>query len=108
MLLGLQRIVGSHATLLCGATALVFGLLAAKVSSMQSPEKPAVVDADPFKLKNPNAFDPARRRAVRAMKEPRQSARTMALGIDAAEHAARAGMAHATAESQVLDEALTE
>lgn len=62
------------------------GLLAVQVSSMQSvlePRQPA--QADPFKLKNPNAFDPARRRSVKAMKVPRESVEHMAFGIDAAE-----------------------
>lgn len=61
-------------------------LFAGGVFSKQSPDETAMAKvSEPFALKNPNAFDPARRRNVRAMKEPRQSAANMATGIDRAE-----------------------
>lgn len=72
--------------MLCALTIAALFLFAAQVSSKQTPTtaKP-VATIDPFALKNPNAFDPARRRVVRAMKEPATSATSMASGIDAAE-----------------------
>lgn len=84
--MSVQQIVRSHGVTLCVASALILCLFAVQVSSMQSvltPGEAALVNS--FKLKNPNAFDPARRRTVKAMKEPNQSAQSMALGIDAAD-----------------------
>jgi hypothetical protein len=72
--------------MLCAMTICALFLCAAQVSSKQAPADPeAHATADPFALKNPNAFDPARRRSVRAMKVPLETAEHMARGIDAAE-----------------------
>ncbi|MDO9382443.1 MAG: hypothetical protein Q7T86_06220 [Hyphomicrobiaceae bacterium] len=68
-------------------TICVLFLCAATVNSKHSSETKAIAAADPFALKNPNAFDPARRRSVRALKIPRETAAHMASGIDAAEEA---------------------
>lgn len=81
----LQRIVRHRGAQLFAATLIVVGLLAVQVSSKQSPHDVYPGSAAEFRLKNPNAFDPARRRSVRAMKEPLQSAQSMASGIDTAE-----------------------
>lgn len=61
-------------------------LCAASVYSKQTPVeiRPAPI-SDAYALKNPNAFDPARRRSVRAMKVPRETVARMASGLDAAE-----------------------
>lgn len=82
----LRHWLQSHAALLCALTICTLFLCAAQVSSKQTPvdQLPPAPDGS-FALKNPNAFDPARRRNVRAMKIPRESAADMAHGIDAAE-----------------------
>lgn len=85
MYASLQRMMRSHTALLGALTALVLGLLSVQVSSMQSVVGPYQQLPDPFKLKNPNAFDPAKRRSVRAMKEPAETAELLATGLDAAE-----------------------
>jgi hypothetical protein len=76
----------SQAPMLCAMTICALFLCAAQVSSKQAPAQaePHAV-SDPFALKNPNAFDPARRRSVRAMKVPLETAEHLARGIDAAE-----------------------
>ncbi len=72
--------------MLCALTICALFLCAAQVSSKQRTVEPLpVAAADPFALKNPNAFDPARRRSVRALKEPRESGAQMANGLDQAE-----------------------
>jgi hypothetical protein len=84
-----ERLVQSHGALLCAMTICALFLCAATVNSKQyAGETKAIAAADPFALKNPNAFDPARRRSVRALKVPRESAAHMAFGIDAAEESA--------------------
>lgn len=62
-------------------------LCAANVASKQTPLEPQPYRSpvSAFALKNPNAFDAARRRSVRAMHLPRETAADMAEGIDAAE-----------------------
>jgi hypothetical protein len=72
--------------MLCAMTICALFLCAAQVSSKQAPaEAEPHAASDPFALKNPNAFDPARRRSVRAMKVPLETAEHLARGIDAAE-----------------------
>lgn len=84
-----ERMFQSHGALLCAMTICALFLCAATVNSKQnSGESKALAAADPFALKNPNAFDPARRRSVRALKVPRETAAHMASGIDEAEEAA--------------------
>lgn len=84
-----ERMFQSHGALLCAMTICALFLCAATVNSKQnSGDAKAIAAADPFALKNPNAFDPARRRSVRALKVPRETAAHMASGIDAAEEAA--------------------
>jgi hypothetical protein len=81
-----QRLLQNHGAMLCAMTICALFLFAAQVSSKQPTFEPKpVAAADPFALKNPDAFDPARRRSVRAMKEPRESVEAMASGLDAAE-----------------------
>jgi hypothetical protein len=76
----------SQAAMLCAMTICALFLFAAQVSSKQTPAEPPLRPIDPsFALKNPNAFDPARRRSVRALTLPRESAGLLASGIDAAE-----------------------
>lgn len=85
-LLAVQRWLKGQAPLLCALTICTLFLCAAQVSSKQpSPEVEPHSAPDEFALKNPNAFDPARRRTVRAMTLPRESAAHLARGIDAAE-----------------------
>ena len=72
--------------MLCAMTICALFLCAAQVSSKQPSAEPRPLAAlDPFALKNPDAFDPARRRSVRALKEPRESVSEMAAGLDQAE-----------------------
>lgn len=81
-----QRLLQTHSAMLCAMTICALFLCAAQVSSKQPNLDPnPVVAADPFALKNPNAFDPARRRSVRALKEPRETVEQMANGLDQAE-----------------------
>lgn len=83
-----ERLLQSHGALLCAMTICALFMCAANVNSKQNPVEPKVTAAaDPFALKNPNAFDPARRRSVRALTVPRETAAHMASAIDAAEHA---------------------
>lgn len=90
MSFNLERLMQSHGAMLCGMTLCTLFMRTASVYSKQTPTEPKVVAAaDPFALKNPNAFDPARRRTVRAIKIPRETAAHMASGIDAAEHPQR-------------------
>lgn len=81
-----ERLLQNHGAMLCAMTICALFMCTASVYSKQAHREdklPPVADA--FALKNPNAFDPARRRTVRAMKIPRQTASRMASGIDAAE-----------------------
>lgn len=81
-----RRWLQSQAPMLCAMTICALFLCAAQVSSKQAGlEAEPRAAADEFALKNPNAFDPARRRTVRAMKLPRETAAHLASGIDAAE-----------------------
>jgi hypothetical protein len=108
----IQRIVRLRSAQLIAATIAVVGLLSVQVSSKQSPHDVYPGSAADFRLKNPNAFDPARRRPVRAMKEPLQPAASMAAGIDTAEAEAAsdslAANAADSAEGRVANATFTE
>lgn len=86
LLFSVQRQLQTHGAMLCAMTVCALFLCAAQVSSKQpSVESKPQAAVDPFALKNPNAFDPARRRTVKAMKVPLESVTDMASGLDQAE-----------------------
>lgn len=73
--------------MLSAMTICALFMCAATVASKQTPQEPQQyrTPVSAFALKNPDAFDAARRRTVRAMHVPKETAADMASGIDAAE-----------------------
>ena len=69
----LKATIENHGALICALAVCMLFAGAAKVSSSPTPEPaPTLIEIeDPFKLTNPHAFDPTKRRSVRAMFGPR-------------------------------------
>ncbi len=80
----LKATIENHGALICALAVCMLFAGAAKVSSSPTPEPaPTLIEIeDPFKLTNPHAFDPAKRRSVKAMTAPVETAAQLAAGID--------------------------
>lgn len=82
----LKATIENHGALICALVVCSVFAGAAQVFSRPVPEPaPTLITIeDPFALTNPDAFDPAKRRTVKAMRAPRETAAQLAAGIDAA------------------------